>query len=857
MKSFQIPQAVASLKLRETFLAVVRGAGQDGRTLMKATKVIVMVLVLLAARKGAAADAEFTRVVQPFLQQHCFDCHGAEKQKAQLRYDGLGGFQAEASHLWTLVHEQLSTGAMPPEERKQPSASEKKKVLAWIQKEQRAVRANNTRRLNRRELGAALRDVTGLAVDYAYSLPEDGKVAGFDTGVEGLQDTADSVAQLMEVTRRAVDGVRFLEPAPRQVLAAELRSHKDPRKAIDAWKSSGVTWKARGINHPAGLLIEPNWLGDRGGISLFIPPPTNRHGVLRLKLAVSVLKGNFPGLPNPHLWVEAGGSVLGQREITAPTDAPLELTFDVQVDDLVIEERGLEIVLHNKIEVPYAVEGFANDERDSPEKPVPGGTGLFRPKVENKNKGTPEQQPFPFIALQRIEVVPNHVAAWPPPEWKIETGALADNPASARRLLALWVNRAWRRPVQDAELKPLVELYEKFRREGAAFDPALRAACQSALLSAPFRYLPAPSDADPVMARHALASRLSFMLHGTPPDDELRRLAATDKIRDPAVLDAQAERLLASPRAEAFVRPFVTQWLEMGQPITLAMEHIQKQDHRFGRHLKASMQDETFAYVRALLAGNRPARELLRSDWTMMNEILARHYGYTNIAGAELRRVALRADDPRGGGLLGHAGLQSMLCWMGDNWVIYRGAWTLRHLLNAPPPPPPLEVPELNPADEKNRGKPMRELLRQHQEDTRCSTCHKTMDPLGFAFQNFDLSGRWRAVEHERYERNELDGKVAWRGVGATRPVDAAGQLPRGETFQNFAECKELLVAKYQDDLVLGLLKNLTIYATGREPGVDDLAEIRALMKAHSAAGYPLRDLLKGVLRLRAFTGRG
>ena len=345
------------------------------------------------------------------------------------------------------------------------------------------------------------------------------------------------------------------------------------------------------------------------------------------------------------------------------------------------------------------------------------------------------------------------------------------------------------------------------------------------------------------------------MLTGAPPDDELRGLAAAGKLRDPATFDAQIDRLLSSPRAEAFIRPFVTQWLEMGQPITLAMDDIQKQDFRFGRHLKASMQEETVAYFRELLATNRPARELIRSDWTMMNDILARHYGYAGIEGAQLRRVTLRADDPRGGGILGHAGIQSMLCWMGDNWVIYRGAWTLRQILNSPPPPPPLDVPELNPADEKNRGKPFREILRQHQEDARCSVCHEKMDPMGFAFQNFDLSGRWRDVEFEKYQREELDGKIAWLGAGKSRPVDSVGRLPRGEAFKSFAECKELMAANYQDDLVLGLMKKLTLYATGREPDVADLAEIRALMKGHAARDYPLRDLLKGLLRSRVFLG--
>jgi hypothetical protein len=298
------------------------------------------------------------------------------------------------------------------------------------------------------------------------------------------------------------------------------------------------------------------------------------------------------------------------------------------------------------------------------------------------------------------------------------------------------------------------------------------------------------------------------------------------------------------------------QWLEAEQPITLVMTSIQKQDFRFGRYLKASMREETVAYIQQLFVENRPAREMVSSNWTMMNDSLAIHYGYEGIAGGQMRKVELRADDPRGGGILGHAGIQSMLCWMGDNWVIYRGAWTLRHILDRPPPPPPLEVPELVPSDAANRGKSFRELLKQHQEDQRCSICHKHIDPLGFAFQNFDISGRWRDVEHERYVRNELDGKIEWNGAGATRPVDAAGRLPRGEEFTTFQEFKTLVATKYQPDLVRGLLKNFVVYAAGRRPDVQDMKAIETILAEQKPTEYRMRDLMKAVLRSKLFLDR-
>jgi hypothetical protein len=265
------------------------------------------------------------------------------------------------------------------------------------------------------------------------------------------------------------------------------------------------------------------------------------------------------------------------------------------------------------------------------------------------------------------------------------------------------------------------------------------------------------------------------------------------------------------------------------------------------------MREETYAYIARLLADNRPARELIKSDWTMMNDTLARHYGYQGIEGGHLRKVSLRKDDKRGGGILSHAGIQSMLCWMGDNWVIYRGAWVARHIIDDPPQLPPLEVPELDSTAGDNKYLNPRELMAQHREDKNCSVCHTKLDPIGFAFQNFDLSGRWRDVEHEFYKVDELDSNVAWYGTGKTRPVDTVGRLPGGEEYRTFDEFKQVLVKDYQKDMVRGLMKNFMLYATGRKPDIDDMAEIDGIMKTNAAKGYPLRDMLLAVFQTEAF----
>ncbi len=813
----------------------------------------VAVPVVTSGTTGVAGidNRGFREVVKPVLTRYCVSCHGPEKQKARLRYDQMDGFRISDRHLWTAIHEQLSYEEMPPEDEPQLSASEKEKVLAWIEKEQRALGTGSTRRLNRREFGAALQDVTGLDVDFSYTIPGDSKVDGFDTGAEALQDASDSVTQIMEVTRRAVEGIRFLEPSPSEVLKADLVNvEKDPRKPFDPWKESGIKLeKLPRIAMPGlGAMVEPKWPRDRSSNLFSVPTPPGKEGLMRVKLSVASYCA-FPDVPNPILWAKIGGRVLGRREITGPAD----LEYTVQIEDTIVGKHGLGFAFTPRVEMPYSVDGFENEDKSKPNQ-LPDGAGLFRPAWDKKKYRKPEEQPRPFLVLKEVELEPHYVAAWPPAQWNATLGQLGDNFESADKLLALWMERAYRRPVVQEEKTRFLSFYEKLRADGMTFDDALRSTFQSVLMSPSFRYLESTAHEDKVVADHAIASRMSFMLVGAPPDNQLRKLASSGNLRNSATLKAQAERLLDDPRSRtSFLRPFVTQWLEMEQPITLVDDRRGKASYHFRRFLQDSMREETYAYIGRMLSDDRPARELVSSDWTMMNNTLARHYGYDGIEGGHLRKVNLRKDDKRGGGIMSHAGIQSMLCWMGDNWVIYRGAWAARHILNDPPQLPPLEVPELDATAGDNKYLTARELMALHREDRNCSVCHTKLDPIGFAFQNFDISGRWRDLEHEFYEMDELDSNVAWRGTGKTRPVDTLGELPGGETFTSYDEFKKVVVAHYQEDMVRGLMKNFMLYATGRKPDIDDMAEIESIMHKNKSKDYPIRTMLLAVFQTKAF----
>lgn len=809
-----------------------------------------------AVVEAASDTTGFAETMQPFLKKHCFECHGPVRQKSRIRFDKLTTYRPEDGTLWTKVHEAISSGEMPPEDQPQPSAADKTKVLSWIVTNQRALRRGSVRRLNRRELSAALQDLTGLTVDYASMLPADGKVDGFDTGADGLQDAADSVTRIMTITRRAVDAIRFLEPAGMK-LTGDLRQEKHPKHEIDQWRKEHddkyrVSLKGYDLK-TKGVLLSPTWLSSRDRSSIEMLSEGKPKGVGRVTLVVSAHKG-FKGIPTSHLNVFTSGQDSGYFDITGTFEKPQTFTFDIQLDELPPDRnKKIRISFRNIIELPYEVKGFPNDTRTKPDEQVPAGTTLYKPVYDRKKIKNPLEHPVPYILLQQMSFEPNHVAAWPPKSWGVEVGELTDSLSSAEKLLSIWMERAWRRPVKSSEVSHFLGLYRKLRTQNMTFDNALRATFQSVLMSGPFRYHASPADKDPIVAQYAIASRLSFMLTGSPPDKTLLDLARAGKLKDPNILDPQVDRLIVDTRSDAFFRPFVTQWLEIGQPITIAMRSIRNQDFQFGRHLRDSMRSETVAYVRQIFIENRPSKELVQSDWAMMNDILARFYGHEPLEGSTLRKVRLKKDDPRGGGILGHGGIQSMLTWMGENWVIYRAAWTMRHILDDPLPPPPLEVPELVPSDGENRGKTFRELLVQHQEDPNCAVCHTKMDPIGFAFQNFDLSGRWRSVEYEQYVRNEIDGKVEWYGKGKTRPLDTTGKLPRGEKFRSLGEFKNIVAARYIDDLTRGVMKNLVLYGTGRKPNVDDLQKIKLILAQEASSGYRMKDSLKALIRSQIF----
>ena len=358
-------------------------------------------MLLLTVTLSEIALAEYKNDALPLLSKYCMRCHGAEEQNAQIRYDKIVAYESDDQHLWTQVHEALASGQMPPEDELQPSEMEKQQFLNWIVEQaalQTSATAGAQRRLNRREFSAALQDLTGLPIDFGAGLPADGKIDGFDTGAQGLQDAADSVDQWLEVTRRAVESLRFLEPAHERSISIDFREHEftDYRKFLakrwDEHKDHVFTRSKRLIcKKGIGVYLPTQWTGDRGNSFLAVPAPADKRAALKMTLRV-VGKRPLSGLPNPMLWVKVGGKYIDYRPIG---DRSQTLTYAVRMEDHVVEGNVIKVMLRSFVEVPYAVEGFENDDRSKPEDNIPGGIGVFRPKFDRKKLRTPDEQPVP------------------------------------------------------------------------------------------------------------------------------------------------------------------------------------------------------------------------------------------------------------------------------------------------------------------------------------------------------------------------------------------------------------------------------------------------------------------------------
>ena len=806
--------------------------------------------VLPQQENGAAGgDAAPSREL---LDRYCVACHNervvqgrggaASPLAAQLRAVGLTLDTLDLSNvgrdpdIWERVVRKLRAGAMPPAGRPRPDAEMRDAFLARLDADLDAAwaaRADLPRtavfhRLNRAEYANVIRDLLALDVDVASLLPPDDASYGFDNIADAL-----GVSPLLleiyigsagRISRFAV-GSAAISPAISTYLVPTVLTQND---------------------HLDGLP-----LGTRGGIAVRHRFPLDGEYVVRVRLLRTVID-TIRGLGEPHqLEVSLDGERV--RLFTIGGAQPRADAFEVD-DDADEEAREAARRAAREAALAYSMNADAALEV---RLPVQAGTRTLAVAFLRKTSAQVATIRQPLL---RSNIDPADTSG-PPHVRSVAIGGPygatgpGDTPsrrrlfvcrpdhaeeetACARRIMAQVARRAYRRPVTAADLQVLLGFYEAGRREGT-FEDGIGRALQRVLVSPEFLFRierDAPTDsagtARPLRDLE-LASRLSFFLWSSIPDDELLDVAEAGRLGDPGVLHGQVRRMLRDPRSKALVDNFGGQWLYLRNLAGTAPDPIQFPD--FDENLRQAMQRETELFFDRVIREDRSALEFLTSRTTFLNERLARHYGIPRVYGSHFRPVTLT--DRNRSGVLGHASLLTATSYANRTSPVTRGKWILENIIGAPPPPPPPDIPELEEETADGRVRSMRERMEQHRKNPSCAVCHAQMDPLGLALENFDAVGRWR-------ERSESD-----------EPVDASGVLPDGTRFDGPQGLRTVLESR-AEEFVTTLAEKLLTYAVGRGVELTDAPVVRRIVRDAAGDDYRFSSLIRGVVDSKPFRMR-
>jgi hypothetical protein len=767
-----------------------------------------------------AADKDYAGTISPFLKAHCVDCHGGKKPKADLALDTLAPDFAANSDAWIKVRERLLDGSMPPKGKKRPTEQEAKGVADWVvsraadhqTKRAAAEGRARLRRLNRIEYVNTVRDLLGAEVDID-NLPEDSSTSGFDNVDSALDLSSTLLERYLESADAALD----------QVFARERpKTTKQRIELVPLAKK--MTKSAR----PRPRFGESSQIRDNDVIfNTDDQPPKIIHetrtaaaGLYRFRISAQAIR--------PANGKAVTVRIYAGNYLQANVTTRLAHAFDVS----------------EKLEVIEFTERMkaAESIRISPY----GLPALFG-KVADKYQG-------PGLAVQWVEVEGPLVEAWPPAattrllgKVDVANGTLAD----AEDILRRFAPHAFRRAVADADLAPFIGLVKSRLERGYKFEAALRVGLKGILCSPDFLYLAATpgklNDFD-------LATRLSYFLWSTTPDDDLTALAAKGELGKPEVLRAQVERMLASPKAHAFTVNFTGQWLNLRDlKATNPDKHIYPD---FDDLLELSMPQETHQFFEEILKGDRNVLEFVHSDWSMLNERLAAHYGIPGVAGQKLRKVTLPATSHRGG-VLTQAAVLKVTANGTNTSPVTRGTWVLDRILGTPAPPPPKDVPAIEP--DIRGAKTIREQLAKHRTIESCAACHIKIDPPGNALENFDVIGGWR----EKYRtdarqpgpRKMVKTEKRMAPVGLGKPVEAADELPGNRKFSNIDEFKKL-VLEDPDQFARNLTQKLLVYGTGHKLELADGDTVEKVVAEVRSKKYGFRTMIHAIVQSPTFRSK-
>ena len=777
----------------------------------------------LRAQVPPAQDA--AAAPRALLDRYCVACHNDRTRQAGLTLQSIDaehvGRVPGETEVWEKVVRKLRARAMPPPGRPRPDAGAYDAAAAALEAALDRAAADNPHpgrppihRLNRAEYRNAIRDLLALDIDARALLPPDESGYGFD-----------NIADVLAISPVLLD--RYMAAAGK--ISRLALGDAAIRPAIETYTVPYTLWQE-------GRMSEDLPFGSRGGLAVRHHFPLDGEYVIRLRLQ-RAYGNHIRGLQAPNdieLRLDRariGRFTVGGEGVRAPWNAVSRPTLYEQTADEGLAVRldvsaGTRLVSAAFIDRAAVAEGAL--------EPRPAVSSLAYSRDRNA-----------AMALDSIEIAGPYGGSTPadtPSRRRVFScypAAAADEAGCAAEIVSALARRAFRRPVHEADTAPLLALYGEGRRAGG-FERGIQLVVRGILIDPEFLFrierdpdgMP-PGTAYPVSDLE-LASRLSFFLWSSLPDDELLDVAAAGRLRQAGDLRAQIARLLGDPRSDAFIDNFFGQWLLLRNMRTVAPDPDAFPD--FDENLRAALRQETALFVASQVRDDRSVLDLLRADYTFLNERLARHYGVANVYGNHFRRVNVAGR--RRGGLLGQGSVLTATSYPNRTSPTKRGLWVLENLLGAPPPPPPPEVPGLPDADHprQDRRLSMRERMEIHRISPVCASCHVLMDPLGFALENYDGIGAWRTTE---------DGA----------PIDVASRLPDGSRFAGPHGLRDILLGA-EERFVETLAEKLLTYALGRGIEYYDAPAVRGIARGAAANDYRWSALVLGVVESTPFQMR-
>jgi hypothetical protein len=849
---------------------------------VKALNIALITLTFASPVVPAVSAAD----VDKFLEAHCYECHDEDSQKGKFRLDQLPTDQMTADNAgtWARILTRLEAGEMPPPKHERPPQTEVQKMLTWcktaLAAEARAQRGNERtrmRRLNRLEYENTVQDLLHVDVALQAMLPVDDRVEGFDTAAQALSISPVHIQRYMDAAETALQAAMMRGPKPAVVTKRFYYDHKKEEHFLNQARQGGmmvrhdgeVQWHSEGDNNDHPPILQQ--------LASF----TREHpGHYRVRVAARTLDAQ--GEPVTFVVRQSSKKQRAGFKALGWFDAPADTAQVFEMETTFLRDESITITPY-RLNDMRRQRGLSQYPPDDGSKPTGLALGIMWVEVEGP---LVEMWPpaghrllfgdvplVPFKSLPEGVVTPGHMQQLR--NGNTLTPSSAQPEKDAKLLLQSFLSRLFRRPVNDDDVAPYLGIARGRLQHAECFEAAMLAAYRAALCSPEFLFL---VEGPGLLDDHALASRLSYFLWRTAPDDTLRAVADRGELHKDEVLKRETERMLASSRSQAFINDFLDQWLHLRdinatQSDKLMFPEFYVQEG--GRNFKEdgliiqSMVDETRLFFADLLKNDTSLLQIIDSDWTYVNQRLASFYQLPPVAGSRMRRVSLPPGSQRGG-LLTQGSVLKVTANGTRTSPVVRGVWVMENILGRKPLPPPADAGSIDP---DTRGSTtVREQLAKHQSNESCASCHRQIDPPGFALESFDPAGQWREFYRTHDGVDEIKTKrpqpkastsQALRGrdvLGPVtflpgKPVDATGGLLTGGKFDGPQQFKKLLL---QEPHVITrcLAGKLVTFATGKAVEAGDLLALDAIAANAAAHDHGLRSLIHAVIQNDLFRSK-